>query len=266
MKIIDIFLRKRKISPEEMPITPQKIYDDRQNAFLRPSWNENKGYVNENHRHIFEQTKDIPGWQMEGDSYKLYEMGYFAGDIILEIGTFGGRSAVIELKGALSNKNRREGPFFFGIDIEMESIKRTYKTLAMHHDMIEHCLLYHGDLKRFFSDFPLQPTMIFLDGDHTYEGVKEDLQRLAQMMKPGIPLLCHDYLNPENDSGEYGVRKAATESEHAGILKFCGVFGCSALFVTGAKCKGAGRLVMKREEFTQIRASLLESYGIKRKQ
>ena len=54
---------------------------------------------------------------MEGDSYKLYEMAYFAGEDMLEIGTFGGRSAVIELKGALRNKNRREAPRFFGIDI-----------------------------------------------------------------------------------------------------------------------------------------------------
>ena len=141
-----------------MLITPQKIYDDRKDASMRPSWNENKGYVNEEHQHIFEQTKDIPGWQMEGDSYKLYEMGYFAGDIILEIGTFGGRSAVIELKGAKSNKARRDGPQFFGIDIEMESIKRTFNTLALHQGLIEHSLLYHGNLSSFFSDIPLQPT------------------------------------------------------------------------------------------------------------
>ena len=134
-----------------MSITPQKMYNDRKDGSIRPSWNENKGYVNEEHRHIFEQTKDIPGWQMEGDSYKLYEMGYFAGDVILEIGTFGGRSAVIELKGALSNRARRDGPLFFGTTIEMESVRRTYNTLTLHRGLMEHSLLYHGNLEAFFS-------------------------------------------------------------------------------------------------------------------
>lgn len=245
-----------------MSITPQKIYDDRKDASIRPSWNKNKGYVNEEHRNIFQQTKDIPGWQMEGDSYKLYEMGYFAGDIILEIGTFGGRSAVIELKGALSNKSRRDGPRFFGIDIEMESIRRTYNTLTLHPGLIEHSLLYHGNLEAFFSDFPLQPTMVFLDGDHLYEGVKQDLDLLSQMLGPEIPVLCHDYLNPENDTGEYGVRKAATEWEDAGFARFLGVFGCSVLFVTTTKCEGLGTLMMGREEFVRRRNDLLESYGL----
>lgn len=245
-----------------MLITPQKIYDDRKDASIRPSWNENKGYVNEEHRIIFQQTKDIPGWQMEGDSYKLYEMGYFAGDIILEVGTFGGRSAVIELKGALSNKRRRDGPRFFGIDIEMESIRRTYNTLTLHPGLIEHSLLYHGNLEAFFSDFPLHPTMVFIDGDHFYEGVKQDLDLLSQMLGPGIPVLCHDYLNPENDTGEYGVRKAATEWEDAGFAMFCGAFGCSALFVTRAKCKGAAKMAMSGEEFMRRRVDLLASYGL----
>jgi ubiquinone/menaquinone biosynthesis C-methylase UbiE len=243
-------------------MTPELIYDDRKDASMRPSWNENKGYISEEHRHIFEQTKDIPGWQMEGDSYKLYEMGYFAGDIILEIGTFGGRSAVIELKGAIGNKGRSQGPQFFGIDIEMESIRRTYHTLTLHGGLIEHSLLYHGNLNSFFSKFPLQPTMVFLDGDHRYEGVREDLQCLSRVLEPGIPVLCHDYLNPENDTGEYGVRKAATEWEEAGFLTFCGVFGCSALFVTGERCNGVGNLVMSGEEFLRRKDALLASYGL----
>jgi len=243
---------------------PQRKYDDRQDASIRPSWNGNPGYVNQEHRLIFDVTKDIPGWQMEGDSYKLYEMGYFAGDVILEIGTFGGRSAVIELKGATSNRGRKNAPQFFGIDNDLESIRRTYHTLTLHPGLTELSLLYHGDLESFFSAIHLQPTMVFLDGDHRYAGVKRDLEWLSRMLNPGIPVLCHDYLNPENDTGEYGVRQAATEWEKAGFLEFYGVFGCSALFVTGAKCGGEGVLVMDQEEFAGRRDDLLASYGLVR--
>ena len=245
-----------------MIITPEIKYDDRKDNSIRPSWNANKGYVNEEHRIIFDQTKDIPGWQMEGDSYKLYEMGYFAGDVILEIGTYGGRSSVVELRGALSNKSRKKRPQFFGIDIDRGSIEKTYNTLVKHSGLIDYSLLWYGDLEKFLSDVTIQPTMVFLDGDHRYEGVKRDLELLSRMLCPGIPVLCHDYLNPENDTGEYGIQRAATEWEGAGFAEFYGVFGCSVLFVTSDACKGAGTQVMSSEEFTQIKDNLLGSYGL----
>jgi hypothetical protein len=105
-----------------MTITPDKRYVDRKDSSLRPSWRASSKYVNSNHKEIFDQTKHLPGWQMEGDSYKLYEMGYFAGDVILEIGTFGDRSAVVELRGVLSNQNRAIKPQIFGIDVNINSI------------------------------------------------------------------------------------------------------------------------------------------------
>jgi len=245
-----------------MSIIPDKIYTDRKDVSIRPSWRANWAYINDKHRTIFEETKDIPGWQMEGDSYKLFEMGYFAGQDILEIGTFSGRSAVIELEGALSNDQRKEGPRFFGIDIEMESIKRTYNTLLNHGHLLEYALLFHGDLRAFFSKFPIGATMVFLDGDHRYEMVKKDLEVLGDMLGPGIPVLFHDFLNPENETGSYGVRRAATEWEEAGFAAFYGAFGCSGLFVTQSKCKGAGKAVMGRQAFVKSKDELLESYGL----
>ena len=59
---------------------------------------------------MFAETKDIPGWQAVEDTYKLYEMAYFAGDVILELGVYGGRSSVVQLKGALSNPRRAHRP------------------------------------------------------------------------------------------------------------------------------------------------------------
>ena len=43
---------------------------------------------------------------MPGDTYKIYEMAHYCGDIILEIGKFSGRSAVVAVEGALSNPER----------------------------------------------------------------------------------------------------------------------------------------------------------------
>jgi hypothetical protein len=52
-------------------MTPDRSYPDRKDLSIRPSWSANPGYLNEGHRRVFEETKDIPGWQMEADSYKL---------------------------------------------------------------------------------------------------------------------------------------------------------------------------------------------------
>jgi hypothetical protein len=74
------------------------------------TWSDQQEFLTKEHHHIFERTQHIPGWQAPGDSYKLYEMGYRAGDIILEIGTYGGRSAVVELEGAMANSDRSAKP------------------------------------------------------------------------------------------------------------------------------------------------------------
>ena len=112
------------------------------------------------------------------------------------------------------------------------------------------------------KEFHILPTMCFVDGDHLYHGVKKDLDSLSELLCPGTPVLCHDYLNPENDTGEYGVRKAATEWEEEGYATFFGVFGCSALFVTAEKCRGKNAS-MTPDMFDTFRKTLLKKYGIK---
>ena len=51
---------------EDLMTTPDKKYDSRTDNSIRSSWTKNKNYINAEHRSIFENTKDIPGWQMEG--------------------------------------------------------------------------------------------------------------------------------------------------------------------------------------------------------
>jgi hypothetical protein len=241
-------------------MTPDLRYSDRSDASMRPSWNANPGFVNAEHRSAYSDTRDLPGWQEEGDSYKLYEMGYFAGDVILEIGVYGGRSAVVELRGALGNPARGRAPQFFGIDLDPAAIGRSYKTLV-DHGLAEYALLYQGDLEHFVAEFCIRPTMVFVDGDHQYPGIKGDLQTLSEILGPGVPVLCHDYCNPENDTGQYGVRRAATEWEEAGYAEFAGVFGCAALLVTTGRCHGPyGGL--SPEHFAARRLELLRRDGL----
>lgn len=223
-------------------------------------WTATQEFVGAEHQDIFDQTKDIPGWQMPGDSYKLYEMAFRAGDIILEIGTYGGRSAVVELRGALANSDRTARPQFFGLDIDIHGIWRTYNSLEQA-GLADYALLYHGGLEQFVQEFAIQPTMVFVDGDHRYEGVKRDLGILARFLAPGIPVLCHDYLNPENDTGELGVRKAVNEFVQASYAELIGTFGCSAFLITTQQCQGKLGERFSDQEFAAHRAKLYQTYG-----
>jgi glycosyltransferase involved in cell wall biosynthesis len=197
----------------------------------RPSWPTEGTFISEEHAQIFEKTAQLPGWQTPGDSFKLYEMAWHAGDVILEIGTFGGRSATVELRGALANPARTRPPQFYGIDLFDDSISRTRQTLAG--EMLAgHCHLFHGVLQDFVQRWSITPTMVFLDGDHSYEGVVADLKTLSAYLRPGTPVLLHDFLNSENEAGKIGVKRAAQEWEAAGHGRFMGCFGCCALYLT----------------------------------
>lgn len=228
-------------------------------------WTAEQPFLNDEHREIYENTSQIPGWQAPGDSHRLYEMGYKSGDVILEIGMFGGRSATVELRGALANSERESAPLYFGIDIEFESVVRTLRSLTKQ-GLDQHALAFHGDLEKFISRFEIQPTMVFVDGDHRYDGVKKDLKLLSKYLIPEIPVLCHDYWHPHNETGEMGVRQAVDEFVAEGWATTIGTSGCSMLLVTSNKCTGAEMPPWTDEKFAQTRAQLMWEYTDKLQQ
>ena len=221
------------ISRANGPDLDQSMYSDGE---IRPSWVRPDLHVDAGHRSIFERTDNIPGWQLPGDTYKLYEMGHYCGDVILEIGTFGGRSAVVAVEGALSNPKHRL-PCFFSIDIHPAYVQRGYDSLAAR-GLDRYGAFFLGGLGPFIEEFSISPTMVFVDGDHRYPGIKSDLALLARYLQPGVPVLCHDYLNPDNGKPEIGVRQAVDEWVRDGFARSMGSFGCSALLITTEKCTG----------------------------
>jgi glycosyltransferase involved in cell wall biosynthesis len=210
---------------------PRDLAGDEESERHRPSWPAPEAFLGPEHAQIFAKTSHLPGWQTPGDSFKLYEMGWHAGDVILEIGTYGGRSATVSLRGALANPARTIRPQFYGVDIDADSITRTRGILA---DQLlgDHCHLFHGVLADFVQRWTITPTMVFLDGDHSYAGVAADLRVLSRYLADGTPILVHDFLNPDNDTGKLGVRQAAQEWSAAGFGRFMGCFGCCALYLT----------------------------------
>ena len=194
-------------------------------------------FINDEHRGVFERTKHLPGWQHPGDTNKLYELGYHYGDRILEIGVYGGRSAVVELLGALANPERRQPPQFVGVDLDVEAYLRSLKSLN-EFGLTQHAAIYLGTLQDLYREYSWDPTMVFVDGDHSYEGAKSDLNLLRTIVRPGTPVICHDYTNGDNDTGAMGVRRAIDEFVQEGHATFEGIYGVCAML----KIHGVGPL------------------------
>lgn len=208
------------------PIHPPHLaHDDREGFGHLPSWSGGDPFINDEHREIYEATKDLPGWQDPPDSQKLYEMAFRSGSVILEIGVFGGRSAVVEMRGALAAVAADPSlppPQYFGVDVDPGFFHRSYKTIS-DAGVADRCILFHGDFTRFIREMPIVPTMVFVDGDHRYPGCWADLQLLSTLLLPGTPVMCHDY------GGIPGVRRAVDEWLATGAYTSMGRFAGSIL-------------------------------------
>src|SRR5690606_24419839 len=234
---------RRPAPPEEtapaLHFAPVQLRYDTSRAYYRPSWPAERRFVNREHEEIFDATENLPGWQDPGDSFKLYEAAYHSGSVILEIGVFGGRSATVELRGALAAVRDRGGPSpqYYGVDPDPEAFERTTETLDQM-ELAGRALFYSGDLRQFLHDIPIVPTMVFVDGSHQYDGVWADLEALSRILVPGTAVMCHDYSNRDVP----GVRKAIDEwcAEPLGAFELWGVSKNTAILRATDACRGRG--------------------------
>ncbi|MHB8669970.1 MAG: class I SAM-dependent methyltransferase [Acidimicrobiales bacterium] len=178
--------------------------------------------INTIHREIHASVEAVPGWLQPEDSLKLYELAYFSHGPILEVGTYFGKSTAI-IASAL--RDARSSASFLSLDIDGEALAAAAAMLAQRR-VDSHVQLVRGSLDALFRVRPdLRPALVFLDGDHTFKGVRRDLAALHDRVPSGGLLLFHDYVDTR-----YGVSNAVAGSWVSEECDFAGAFGCAALF------------------------------------
>jgi predicted O-methyltransferase YrrM len=181
-------------------------------------------------RDAVEAIRDLPGWMLDEDALKIYELAYFSAGPIVEIGTYRGKSAVLMAR-ALSDAGK-PGPVV-SLDVDPEAL-RFAMHLAADRGVAECIAMLRGTSEMLFRSMPaLRPGFVFLDGDHSRRGVARDLGALRDRVRAGGLLLLHDYYDARNaDPAEpdYGVVEAVERSWVPSECEFEGVFGCCALF------------------------------------
>ena len=101
-----------------------------------------------------------------------------------------------------------------------------YKTLQEFSRTVSHLKAFSyqaaPQLEETFNRSNWKPNFIFIDGDHGYEGVKQDALSYYPLLAPGGVIMFHDYLPALNDENrtaiffhhggkEPGIRQACEE-------------------------------------------------------
>jgi Methyltransferase domain len=136
----------------------------------------------------------------------------------------------------------------FTIDIDAPSQERARRSLAAR-GFDDRVTLFNGTAEDFFAAHPdLSPAFVFVDGDHSFEGVRADIRTLRSHVPDGGLILFHDYVDVRNETGEYGVTTAIAGSWIESDCDFAGTFGCCALFRRRERARRRPRTETRQSE------------------
>ena len=139
----------------------------------------------------------------------------------VEIGSFAGSSLFLTCRALRRITSELEGfAIEPGLQPQFARILQDFKS------DVTHLRMFSGQatsqVERVFAEDGNRPLFIFVDGDHTYEGVREDIINYFPILAPGGIMMFHDYLPPldrENRDAilfhhggkEPGIRQACQE-------------------------------------------------------
>ncbi len=139
----------------------------------------------------------------------------------IEIGSYAGSSLFLTCKAL-----KRRATQLQGFAVEPGGKQQFYQVLKQFTGEVQHLRMLSDraapPVKNFFEQDGNFPIFIFIDGDHNYEGVKQDILNYWPLLAPGGMMMFHDYLPPLNDENkeaiffhhagkETGIRKACEE-------------------------------------------------------
>ncbi|MDZ7959690.1 MAG: TylF/MycF/NovP-related O-methyltransferase [Aulosira sp. DedQUE10] len=139
----------------------------------------------------------------------------------VEIGSFAGSSLFLNNKSLAREHNNLQGwAIEPGLHPQLKLVLDNLPSEITHLRMFSQDAL--AQLKQIFERDGNYPHYIFVDGDHSYEGVKQDIINYYQLLAPGGLMIFHDYLpllDEQNSpailfhhgGNEPGIRQACQE-------------------------------------------------------
>ena len=180
----------------------------------------------------------IDGWLLPADAAKLYELAYFCGGDVIELGAYRGLSATV-IDMAIADSGRQS--VLISIDLDEEAVARSAAQLAsspnidrifFFRDDARSAVLNLAEIKRSFA-------LAFVDHSHAYKHVFETCQVLHRVVVVGGFALFHDFNDPRNaleSDRDYGVYQGVMDGLLPNRWEFWGIFGCTGLFRRVGPC------------------------------
>ena len=145
---------------------------------------------------------------------------------MIEIGSYMGESTLLFASTGLFNKVYAIDPFEIGEEfntfLEQDSVKLDYpvtgfiekefKTNTRYFNFIEHLNEYSYNVADSFNNRSID--FIYIDGDHSYDSVKKDLELYLPKMKEGGVIAGHDYTNLRWPGVVQAVDEAIGKPDH----------------------------------------------------
>jgi hypothetical protein len=206
------------------PLAYEPVYRSFEPSFYVPAAGL-RGFLSERHESITEDVQPIYGKLSPGDQFKLYEAAYFARGAILEIGRLHGKSTAVLAAGLRDGGG--PGPLY-SVEVQDKHLPIAEGHLR-DRGLLELVTILQGDSAATIAGLPGSFDTVFVDGDHSYEGVIRDLHALEGRIEPGGVAMLHDCFHPANGTGEYGVARALGERAEEMGLAYRGRFGGIAL-------------------------------------
>ena len=149
---------------------------------------------------VFGKINPIPGWMGKGDCEVLYKYGSQSKGLIVEIGSHLGRSAALL---ALSNP-----------DVEVVTIDVTNYPELQENAKRFNFTQITGESRVVGESWSRGPIdLLFVDGDHSFEGVWYDIRTFVSKMGPRGLMLFHDYYDDDMDRPGYRVTETIRASK-----------------------------------------------------
>ncbi len=195
-------------------------------------------FIDAEHRKLGEVPRDrmidlgIEGWLLPDDALKLYELAYFGGGDILELGTFHGLSTSIMAKALVAAGGARS---IETVDLDPQLSRKAQENLTSLPGS-DRVRFHSSDASAAVARFHAQGRsfgLVFVDHSHRYQHVVPTCRILWSVVEPGGFVLFHDFNDPRNDdpkNPEYGVYQAVADGLSRKHFEFWGVYGCAGLF------------------------------------
>jgi hypothetical protein len=196
-------------------------------------------FINQQHRGLISSIDangmidiGLEGWLLPADALKLYELVYFCGGDVLELGTYRGLSASICMQASVSADLSN---VIVSIDLSLDEIERARSNLAgrLGFERVNFFAVEAGQAVRDLARAKRMFNFAFIDHSHTYEHVYEVCKSLHRVLKLGAFALFHDFNDPRNsarDAPDYGVYQGVLDGLDERRFEFWGIYGCTGLF------------------------------------